>query len=31
MLWIFIALTNPSTLARFEPVNLGSSGKHANN
>jgi hypothetical protein len=31
MLWIFVTLTNPSTLARFEPVNLGSSGKHANN
>jgi hypothetical protein len=26
----FIALKNPSPLATFEPINLGSSGKHAN-
>jgi hypothetical protein len=28
--WIFIALTSPSSSARFEPANLGSSGKHTN-
>jgi hypothetical protein len=28
MLWIFITLRNPLLLAGFEPVNLGSSGKH---
>jgi hypothetical protein len=30
MLQIFIALTNPSFLAGFEPTNLGSNGKHDN-
>jgi hypothetical protein len=29
MLWIFITLKNPSSSARFEPVNNGPSGKHA--
>jgi hypothetical protein len=29
MLWIFIALKNPSPSAGFEPVNHGSNGKHA--
>jgi hypothetical protein len=27
MLWIFIAHKSPSSLVRFEPMNLGSSGK----
>jgi hypothetical protein len=27
VLWIFIALKNPLTLARFETMNLGSNGK----
>jgi hypothetical protein len=30
MLWIFIALKKPSSLAQFEPANLGSRGKHDN-
>jgi hypothetical protein len=30
MLQIFIKLKNPSPLAGFEPMNLGSNGKHAN-
>jgi hypothetical protein len=30
MLQIFIALKNPSPLARFELANFGSIGKHAN-
>jgi hypothetical protein len=30
VLRIFIALKNPSSLAGFEPANLGSKGKHAN-
>jgi hypothetical protein len=30
VLWIFIAFKNPSLSAGFEPVNLGSSGKHDN-
>jgi hypothetical protein len=30
MLQIFIAVTNPSSSTGFEPVNLGSSGKHSN-
>jgi hypothetical protein len=30
MLRIFIALTNPKPLARFQPANLGPNGKHAN-
>jgi hypothetical protein len=30
MLQIFIALKNSSPLAGFEPMNLGSSGKHDN-
>jgi hypothetical protein len=28
VLWIFIALKNPSTSGRFEPVNLGSLGEY---
>jgi hypothetical protein len=28
VLWIFIALKNPSSSARFKPTNLGSNGKH---
>jgi hypothetical protein len=28
VLWIFIALKNPSTLARIEPTNLGPKSKH---
>jgi hypothetical protein len=30
MLWFLIALKNPSSLARFEPANCGSSDKHDN-
>jgi hypothetical protein len=30
MLWIFITLKNPSSLAGFEPQYLGSNGKHDN-
>jgi hypothetical protein len=30
VLRIFIALNNPSSLAGFEPVNLGLNGKHNN-
>jgi hypothetical protein len=30
MLRIFIALKNSSPLATFEPMNLGTGGKHAN-
>jgi hypothetical protein len=29
MVQIFINLKNPPSLARFEPMNLGSNGKHA--
>jgi hypothetical protein len=29
LLWIFIALKNPSPCDRFVPANLGSNGKHA--
>jgi hypothetical protein len=29
VLWIYITLKNPSLLARTEPANLGSNGKHA--
>jgi hypothetical protein len=31
MIWIFIALKNLSSLAWFEPVNLGTNGKYDNN
>jgi hypothetical protein len=31
VLWIFIALKNPSPSVGSEPANLGSNGKHANN
>jgi hypothetical protein len=31
MLRSFIALENPSSSNGFEPANLGTSGKHANN
>jgi hypothetical protein len=30
VLWIFITLKNPSSLAGFEPAYLGSNGKHDN-
>jgi hypothetical protein len=30
MVQIFVAIKNSSSLGRFELVNLGSSGKHAN-
>jgi hypothetical protein len=30
VLWIFIALKNPSPSVGFEPVKLGSNGKHNN-
>jgi hypothetical protein len=30
MLKIFITFKNPLPLARFEPMNLGPNGKHAN-
>jgi hypothetical protein len=30
VLWIFIALKNPSPLPGFEPTDFGSSGQHTN-
>jgi hypothetical protein len=30
VLWNFIALSNPSSSAWFEPANLGPNGKHTN-